>query len=73
MFSVNFYVNSALRTVLWVDRSGSQLQSCAGEDSQNVCESFFILKNVQMLEKLTYLRVTSFNKSQILVCEQPYG
>ena len=34
---------------------------------------FFILQNVQILEKLTYLRVTSSNKSQILVCGHSYG
>ena len=33
--------------------------------------TFFILKNVQILEKLTYLRFTSSNGSQILLCGWP--
>ena len=31
---------------------------------------FYILKNMQVLEKWAYLRVTSSNQSQILVCSQ---
>ena len=37
------------------------------------CEFSFLLQNKRILEKWTYLRVTSSNKSPILVCGRPYG